>query len=123
MAASPGSGPETSLRRLAAGAPVRGPAGHSGAPKPAAASRASPSAQTLRSGVTPGTAVGLTSSMRTRTERGNEMEKLQKSDAEWRSELTREQYDVLRNKGTERAFTGAYWDEKTRGAYRCAGCG
>ena len=51
------------------------------------------------------------------------MEKLQKSDAEWRAELTPEQYEVLRNKGTERAFTGAYVDDKTGGMYRCAGCG
>ena len=51
------------------------------------------------------------------------MEKLQKSDAEWRGELTPEQYEVLRNKGTERAFTGAYWDTKDGGTYRCAGCG
>ena len=51
------------------------------------------------------------------------MEKVQKSDAEWRDELTPEQYDVLRNKGTERAFTGAYHDEKAGGTYRCAGCG
>jgi peptide-methionine (R)-S-oxide reductase len=51
------------------------------------------------------------------------MEKLQKSDAEWRGELTAEQYEVLRNKGTERAFTGAYWDTKDGGTYRCAGCG
>ena len=51
------------------------------------------------------------------------MEKLQKSDAEWRNELTPGQYDVLRNKGTERAFTGAYWDTKDGGTYRCAGCG
>jgi methionine-R-sulfoxide reductase len=51
------------------------------------------------------------------------MEKLQKSDAEWRDELTPEQYEVLRNKGTERAFTGAYWDTKDGGTYRCAGCG
>ncbi len=51
------------------------------------------------------------------------MEKVQKSDAEWRTELTPEQYEVLRRQGTERAFTGAYWDTKDEGVYRCAGCG
>lgn len=50
-------------------------------------------------------------------------DKIAKSDAEWRATLTPEQYRVARQKGTERAFTGAYWDTKTQGVYACACCG
>jgi peptide-methionine (R)-S-oxide reductase len=50
-------------------------------------------------------------------------DKIQKSDAEWREQLTPEQYEVTRMKGTERAFTGEYWDSKEKGQFVCVGCG
>jgi peptide-methionine (R)-S-oxide reductase len=48
---------------------------------------------------------------------------VQKSDREWRDQLSRAQYEVLRNKATERPFTGQYVNDKRDGTYRCAGCG
>jgi peptide-methionine (R)-S-oxide reductase len=49
-------------------------------------------------------------------------DKLERSDDEWRQQLTTDQYRVLRQKGTEPPFTGAYWDVKADGIYRCAAC-
>ncbi len=58
--------------------------------------------------------------MARRTESPREV---QKSEQEWRSQLGPDRYHVLREAGTERAFTGAYWNTKAPGAYLCAGCG
>ncbi|MEX1181616.1 MAG: peptide-methionine (R)-S-oxide reductase MsrB [Gemmatimonadota bacterium] len=51
------------------------------------------------------------------------MEKVRKSEADWKRELSPEQYRILRQKGTERPFTGEYNAEKRPGVYRCAACG
>lgn len=51
------------------------------------------------------------------------MEKIIKSNDEWKKELDAEVYEVTRNKGTEAPFTGKYWNEHTQGMYRCSNCG
>jgi len=50
-------------------------------------------------------------------------EKVERSDDEWREQLTPDQFCVVRQKGTERAFTGEYWDNKKDGVYKCVACG
>jgi peptide-methionine (R)-S-oxide reductase len=53
----------------------------------------------------------------------NHTDKVQKTDAEWRNQLTDQEYQVTRKKGTEPAFTGKYWDTKKHGIFRCLCCG
>jgi peptide-methionine (R)-S-oxide reductase len=56
-------------------------------------------------------------------EEGTKVYAIQKTEAEWKQQLTPEQYTVLRQKGTERAYTGKYWNLKAAGTYHCAACG
>ena len=51
------------------------------------------------------------------------VDKIKKSDDEWKKALTPEQYQVTRKKGTERAFTGEFWDHHEKGTYKCVACG
>lgn len=68
-------------------------------------------------------AIPVNSSVPVNTEPVAMSDDLPKTDAEWREALTPEQYRILREAGTEMAFTGEYWDNKEAGGYLCAGCG
>lgn len=57
------------------------------------------------------------------TDKSTNAPKVVKTDEEWRSQLTPEQFNVARQKGTERAFTGEFWNNKAEGIYRCVCCG
>jgi len=59
----------------------------------------------------------------TKKQGANMNEKVIKTDEEWKKELSSEEYRILREKGTERAFTGKYWDHHELGTYVCAACG
>jgi peptide-methionine (R)-S-oxide reductase len=61
--------------------------------------------------------------MARRDDGSDDADKVVKTDAEWRASLSPEQYQVLRGKGTERAFSGAYWKSHDEADYLCAGCG
>lgn len=56
-------------------------------------------------------------------EKAKSEEKVVKSQEEWKRDLSPEQFEILRRKGTERAFTGKYWNHHEKGIYRCAACG
>jgi peptide methionine sulfoxide reductase msrA/msrB len=63
------------------------------------------------------------SKTKSKTAKSETLEKVIKTDAEWRRQLTSQQYEVTRKKGTERAFSGKFWKSKRKGVYTCVGCG
>jgi peptide-methionine (R)-S-oxide reductase len=81
-----------------------------GAPKPAASSEKAPATAQAGGEARPAKAQGAP-------------EKLTRTEEEWKKLLPREQFRILREKGTERAFSGKYWNHHEAGTYHCAGCG
>jgi peptide-methionine (R)-S-oxide reductase len=73
--------------------------------------------------IAPGSSLDVTISATRRQNSVEKIEKVQKTEEQWRADLTPEQYRVLREKGTERPFTGEYDHVFEEGTYRCAGCG
>ena len=63
-----------------------------------------------------------TAKMVKQVDQGNTIEKISKSKEEWKAQLTKEEYHILREKGTERSFSGDLWNHKGKGVYTCAGC-
>ncbi len=86
--------------------------------KSGAASRA-----TIKADVTTQNFNVATEAKATEAKKESKMEKIEKTDAEWKAELTPEQYRVARQHGTERAFAGEYWDNHKDGVYKCVACG
>jgi peptide-methionine (R)-S-oxide reductase len=97
-----------------AGRSAEPPAEPSAAPRPAEPSAASRPAE-------PSAPATATDSPASPAEDGR-ADRVTKTDAEWRAQLTDEEFRITRQKGTERAFTGVYWDEKRPGTYRCKCC-
>jgi peptide-methionine (R)-S-oxide reductase len=69
------------------------------------------------------TAGGTVRIFDTRTNRSTDMPRITKTDEEWQAQLSPEEFRIARKKGTERAFTGRYWDNHEHGMYRCVCCG
>jgi peptide-methionine (R)-S-oxide reductase len=85
----------------------------------ALAAGAPKAAGTAEAGKTP----GATEAPAQAAQAPSTLEKVTKTNEEWKKQLTPEQFRILREKGTERAFTGKYWDNHEAGTYRCAACG
>ena len=66
--------------------------------------------------------IQVSCSQQTSNQKDTDEVEIKKTEAEWRDALTKEEFRVLREKGTEQAFTGEYWDHHDKGVYVCAGC-